>query len=80
LTTALHAFAGVLALTFVQPLKAGGTLSVTVTVKLHSPVLLLVSLAEQFTVVTPFWKVDPDGGLQVTVRGPSQLSFAVGCV
>jgi hypothetical protein len=58
----------------------GGCVSLTVTVNEQLPVLLLVSLAEQFTVVTPVWKVDPDGGLQVTVRGPSQLSVAVGCV
>jgi hypothetical protein len=38
----------------------------------------LRSEAEQVTVVTPLLKVDPEVGLQVTVRVPSQLSVAVG--
>ena len=42
------------------------------------PVLLERSEAEQFTVVTPLLKVDPDAGTQVTGRDPSQLSVAVG--
>jgi hypothetical protein len=58
----------------------GGVVSVTVTVKVQFPVLFDVSEAEQLTVVTPFWKVVPLAGLHVTVLGPSQLSFAVGCV
>jgi hypothetical protein len=73
-------FAAVNALTFVHPLNTGATLSVTVTVKLHIPVLFDVSLAEQLTVVTPLLNVDPLAGLHVTVRAPSQTSLAVGCV
>jgi hypothetical protein len=51
-------------------------LSVTVTVNVHEPVLPLVSLAVQLTVVTPRGKVEPDAGVQLTVLDPSQLSFA----
>jgi len=41
-------------------------------------VLLLVSVAVHETVVTPFWKVDPDAGVHTTGVGPSgQLSVAV---
>jgi uncharacterized protein (DUF983 family) len=58
----------------------GGVASLTVTVNVHAPVLFDVSVAEQLTVVTPLLNVDPLAGLHVTVRAPSQLSFAVGCV
>jgi hypothetical protein len=50
----------------------------TVTVNMQLFELLDVSDAMQVTVVTPFWKVDPEVGLQVTGRDPSQLSVAVG--
>ena len=52
-------------------------LSVMVTVNEHIAVLFIVSEARQETVVTPFGKLDPDGGVQVTVRAPSQLSVAI---
>ena len=55
----------------------GGCVSLTVTGNMHVAVLPLVSLAVQVTVVVPFWKVEPDGGEQDGVRGPSQLSLAV---
>jgi hypothetical protein len=57
-------------------------MSDTVTVNEQVPVLggTARSEAEQVTVVTPFWKVAPLAGLQVTVREPSQLSLAVGWV
>jgi hypothetical protein len=58
----------------------GGVVSVTVTVKVQFPVLFDVSVAEQLTVVTPLLNAEPLAGLHVTVRAPSQLSFAVGCV
>jgi len=70
----------VLALRFVQPVTTGATLSVTVTVNEQFAVLFEVSEAEQLTVVTPFWKVEPAAGTHVTVLAPSQLSVAVGCV
>ena len=52
-------------------------LCVTVTVKEQLPELPAVSLAEQLTVVVPSEKLEPDGGVQVTVRAPSQMSLAV---
>ena len=55
-------------------------MSLTVTVKEHVPVLLDISVAEQFTVVTPFGNVDPDAGVQVTPGDPPQLSVEVGCM
>ena len=47
-----------------------------VTVNVHDAVLFDASVAVHVTVVTPFWKVDPDAGLQATVT-PGQLSVAV---
>jgi hypothetical protein len=58
----------------------GFCVSVTVTVKVQVPVLGTVSVAVQVTVVTPLAKVEPEAGTHVTVRAPSQLSVAVGCV
>lgn len=49
----------------------------TVTVKLQLAELLDESVAEQLTEVVPMGKLDPDGGLHVTVTG-LQLSTAVG--
>ena len=54
-------------------------MSFTVTVNEQFDVLLLVSVAVQLTVVTPFWKVVPDAGVHTIGVGPSgQLSVAVG--
>jgi hypothetical protein len=61
LTTALHAFAAVLALTFVQPLSTGGWVSFTVTVNEQ----LTPLGSEQVTVVVPFEKNVPEAGEQV---------------
>ena len=49
-------------------------------VNVHIPVFggAFRSEAEHVTVVTPLLKVDPEAGMQVTGRGPSQLSVAVG--
>lgn len=58
---------------------AGGMLSLTVTVKVQVAVLLEASVAVQVTVVTPFWKVEPDAGTQAAVA-PVQLSVGVGVV
>lgn len=41
-------------------------MSFTVTVNEHGAVLFDASVAVQLTVVTPFWKVDPDAGVQTT--------------
>lgn len=54
----------------------GGVVSCTVTVKLPVAVLLRESTAEQFTVVVPNEKVEPDGGPHVTVTEPSTRSEA----
>ena len=52
----------------------------TVTVKLHEEVFggVAASLTVQLTVVTPFGKVEPLGGVQVGVPTPEQLSLTVG--
>src|SRR5206468_3669203 len=55
----------------------GAVVSTTVTVKVADPVLSLLSVAEQVTVVTPSGKVLPDGGVQVAVIEPSTASLAV---
>jgi len=48
-----------------------------VTVKLQFALFLLASDTVQVTVVTPFWNVEPDGGVQLGVPTPGQLSVAV---
>jgi hypothetical protein len=55
----------------------GGVVSLTVTVKLQLAVNPAPSVAVQLTVVTPFGKVEPPGGLHTTVA-LEQLSVAVG--
>ena len=50
-------------------------MSATVTVNAQAAVLPELSVAAQLTVVVPFGKVEPDGGLQ-TVDRPGQLSVA----
>jgi hypothetical protein len=50
---------------------------VTVTVKLQPLVLPAPSIATQFTVVVPFGKLLPDGGLQFTGGFGVQLSLAI---
>ena len=54
----------------------GGSLSVTVTVKLQRAVWPCASLAVQLTVVVPTGKSEPEAGLQLMVA-PGQLSLAV---
>jgi hypothetical protein len=46
-------------------------------VKVQEPVLFEVSVAVQVTVAVPLLKVEPEGGLQLGVSVPSQLSLAV---
>lgn len=55
---------------------AGGCRSFTVTVSVHCAVFPDVSVAVAVTVVVPFGKDVPDGGLLTTVT-PGQLSVAV---
>jgi hypothetical protein len=54
----------------------GGWVSFTVTVKEQPLVLPELSIATQFTSVTPLAKVEPEGGVHTTVT-PGQLSVAV---
>src|SRR5947207_4546164 len=46
------------------------------TVKDPLPVLPCASVAEQFTVVAPSAKVDPEAGVQLTASAPSTMSVA----
>ena len=55
----------------------GFCVSLTVTVNVQLAELLDASLTVQETVVTPFWKVVPDAGVQTGVPTPGQLSVAV---
>jgi hypothetical protein len=55
----------------------GACVSLTVTVNEHIAGLPDASLTVQVTVVTPFWKVDPDAGMHDGVPTPGQLSVAV---
>lgn len=59
--------------------NVGFWLSLTVTVKVHEPVLFEASVAVQVTVVVPRRNVVPDGGTQLT-EAPAQLSEADGVV
>jgi hypothetical protein len=54
----------------------GGCVSLTMTRKLQLAVLLALSVAVQVTVLVPLRKVDPLGGVQLTVT-PGQLSVAL---
>jgi hypothetical protein len=76
-TTAVQTFGSVLFVIGAGQVTVGGCVSLTVTVKEQLAELLLASLTEQLTVVTPFWKVVPDAGLQTGVPTPGQLSEAV---
>ena len=54
----------------------GFSVSLTVTVNVQLAVLPAASVAVLVTVVVPFGKVEPEGGLLTTVT-PGQLSVAV---
>jgi hypothetical protein len=55
----------------------GGCVSVIVTVNVQLAGLLDASVTEHVTVVTPFWKVEPEAGKHDGVPTPAQLSVAV---
>ena len=57
--------------------RLGAVVSCTVTVKVLSPLLPALSVAEQVTVVAPMGNTVPDALLQVAVSGPSTSSLAV---
>ena len=56
----------------------GACVSFTVTVNEQVDELPDASVTEQFTVVTPFGKVEPLTGEQLGAPTPGQLSLAVG--
>ena len=74
-TLAAHCPAAASAVTLPGQLMVQATPTVTVNEQL--PGLPEVSLAVQLTVVTPSGKLEPEAGVQVTVRAPSQTSVAV---
>ena len=57
--------------------RTGGSVSLTLTVKVQLLVLPAASVAVQVTGVMPVPKLEPAGGLQLTVT-PGQLSVAAG--
>ena len=62
---------------FPGQVTVGGWLSATVTVKVQSVELFpLASVTWQVTVLVPFGKVEPLGGVQLAVE-PGQLSLGV---
>jgi hypothetical protein len=61
----------------VRPPQVPEVVSLTVTLNEQEPVFPALSVAEQFTVVVPRLKVEPDAGVQVGLMVPSQLSVAV---
>jgi hypothetical protein len=62
---------------FAGQVIAGGCVSLTVTVKLQVAVRPAASVAVQVTVVTPFRKLELDGGAHTGVMVAGQLSVAV---
>jgi hypothetical protein len=62
---------------FAGTVTTGPIVSATVTVNDAIPVLPLVSVAVQFTVVAPSGNVDPLAGVQLTTTAPSTTSLAV---
>jgi hypothetical protein len=76
-TTAVQTFGSVLLVIGPGQVTVGGCVSLIVTVNEQFDELLLASLTEHVTVVTPFTKVVPDAGEQTGVPTPGQLSIAV---
>jgi len=77
--TAAHGslIVAVLAVLLAGQVIEGGCVSLTVTLKVHIAVLPAPSVAVQVTVVVPFVKAEPDGGVHVTPGEAVQLSVAV---
>jgi hypothetical protein len=76
-STAVQTFGSVLCVIGAGQVIDGPWVSLIVTVKEQFAELLLASLTVQLTVVTPFWKVVPDAGVQTGVPTFGQLSVAV---
>ena len=73
----MHWPGAVLVTTLAGQTSTGGSVSLTVTVKVQVLVLPAASMAVQVTGVVPVPKLEPVGGLQLTVT-PGQLSLAAG--
>jgi len=58
--------------------RAGGCVSLTVTVNMQADTFPDKSVTEQATAVVPFWNVEPEGGLQTGALIPGQLSPTTG--
>ena len=65
------------AMMFAGRCRVGAVVSWTVTVKLPLWWFACASVVEQFTVVVPMAKVEPEVGAQVTASVPSTMSVAV---
>jgi len=76
-TAAEHWPAAVGTAMFAGHVSEGACVSLTVTVKEQLAEFLAASLTVQLTVVEPFGKVEPDGGVQTGEPVPGQLSDAV---
>src|SRR5437899_1405570 len=76
-TTALHCPESVPITMFAGHASTGFSASLTVTEKLQLAVLAEPSVTVQLTVLVPFGKVDPAGGVQMTGFTAPQLSVAV---
>jgi hypothetical protein len=78
LTVAEDVPCGADTLMFCGQVIEGGCMSLTVTVKLHIAELFAASETVQTTVVVPFGKVLPEGGVHTGEPTPLQLSPTVG--
>ena len=77
-TTAVQSPGSVFTEMFVEQEMDGGSVSLTVTVKLHETALLLVSVTVKLFVVIPLGKAEPLGNPAVWVSTcPGQLSLLV---
>jgi hypothetical protein len=76
-TTAVHTLGSVFFVIGNGQVTVGGCVSLMVTVNEQFAELLLASLTEQLTVVTPLLKVEPEAGVHTGVPAPGQLSVAI---
>jgi hypothetical protein len=65
-----------LAVMLAGQLSTGGSVSLTARLKEQLTLLPLASAALQLTIVLPWWKVEPLGGVQM-MAAPGQLSLTV---
>lgn len=77
-TTFEHCPVVVVVTIFAGQVTVGACVSLIFTVNEQLAELPCASVTEQFTVVVPFGKVEPEGGIQVAAPTPGQLSLTVG--